>query len=188
MAAVAGEVPPPEEVVARAEEIDPVARELVEPLLSVTFSPTMIEASQKRNVIPARCKVTVDCRLMPGQTQEEIEAVVREVLGQGDWELNWIEATGGTRSPLDTPLWEAVASFVEGLEPGARAVPICVAGFTDSHFMRAAFGTVAYGFFPSRMDPELAARLIHSADERVPVDDLELGVEFLRHAARAVCS
>jgi acetylornithine deacetylase/succinyl-diaminopimelate desuccinylase-like protein len=62
-----------------------------------------------------------------------------------------------------------------------------VAGFTDSHFMRAAFGTVAYGFFPSRMDPELAARLIHSADERVPVEDLELGVEFLRHAVRAVC-
>ena len=36
------------------------------------------------------------------------------------------------------------------------------------------------------MDAETAARLIHSADERVPVDDLELGVRFLRHAARSV--
>jgi acetylornithine deacetylase/succinyl-diaminopimelate desuccinylase-like protein len=36
------------------------------------------------------------------------------------------------------------------------------------------------------MSAELAARLIHSADERIPIDDLELGVEFLRHAARAV--
>jgi acetylornithine deacetylase/succinyl-diaminopimelate desuccinylase-like protein len=36
------------------------------------------------------------------------------------------------------------------------------------------------------MDPELAARLIHSANERVHVDDLELGVEFLRHAARSL--
>jgi acetylornithine deacetylase/succinyl-diaminopimelate desuccinylase-like protein len=36
------------------------------------------------------------------------------------------------------------------------------------------------------MDPELAARLIHSADERVPVDDLELGVRFLRHAAAVI--
>jgi len=35
------------------------------------------------------------------------------------------------------------------------------------------------------MDPELAARLIHSADERVHVDDLELGVEFLRELARS---
>jgi acetylornithine deacetylase/succinyl-diaminopimelate desuccinylase-like protein len=50
--------------------------------------------------------------------------------------------------------------------------------------MREAFGTVAYGFFPQRtMDGELAARLVHSADERVPVDDLELGVHALRSAA-----
>jgi acetylornithine deacetylase/succinyl-diaminopimelate desuccinylase-like protein len=62
-----------------------------------------------------------------------------------------------------------------------------VAGFTDSHWFREAFDTVAYGFFPARvMDLELAARLIHSADERVPVEDLELGVDFLRHAARAI--
>jgi acetylornithine deacetylase/succinyl-diaminopimelate desuccinylase-like protein len=65
--------------------------------------------------------------------------------------------------------------------------PICVAGFTDSHWLRAAFGTVAYGFFPVKaMDPDLAARLVHSADERAEVDDLELGVRFLRHAARTI--
>jgi acetylornithine deacetylase/succinyl-diaminopimelate desuccinylase-like protein len=78
-----------------------------------------------------------------------------------------------------------VASFVEKAEPGARAVPVCVAGFTDSHWIRDAFGAVAYGFFPARaMDPETSARLIHSADERVPTEDLELGVEWLRHAAQ----
>jgi acetylornithine deacetylase/succinyl-diaminopimelate desuccinylase-like protein len=67
-------------------------------------------------------------------------------------------------------------------------VPICSAGFTDSHWLREAFGTAAYGFFPSRtMAPEVAAQLIHSADERVPVDDLELGLDWLRFAARAVC-
>ena len=70
-------------------------------------------------------------------------------------------------------------SFVEAEEPGAAAAPICVAGFTDSHWLRQAFGTVAYGFFPARaMDSEVAARLIHSANERVPVTDLELGVRF----------
>ena len=36
------------------------------------------------------------------------------------------------------------------------------------------------------METELAARLIHSADERMHVDDLELGVEFLRAAARSL--
>jgi hypothetical protein len=37
------------------------------------------------------------------------------------------------------------------------------------------------------MRPEVAAQLIHSADERIPVDDLELGLDWLRFAARAVC-
>jgi acetylornithine deacetylase/succinyl-diaminopimelate desuccinylase-like protein len=36
------------------------------------------------------------------------------------------------------------------------------------------------------MSADFAARLIHSADERIAVDDLELGVEFLRHIAVAV--
>jgi acetylornithine deacetylase/succinyl-diaminopimelate desuccinylase-like protein len=36
------------------------------------------------------------------------------------------------------------------------------------------------------MDPEVAARLIHSADERIAVEDLELGVRFLRHVAQQI--
>jgi len=184
---VAGEVPPAAEVVARATEVHPLAAELVEPLVGMTVSPTMATASQKRNVIPALCEVTVDCRLLPGQSQAEAESVLRELLGEGDYELEWIEGQGGTRSPMEGPLWEAIGSWVAETEPGASVVPICLAGFTDSHWMRAAFGTIAYGFFPMRyMDPQLATRLVHSADERVRVDDLELGAEFLRHAARAM--
>jgi acetylornithine deacetylase/succinyl-diaminopimelate desuccinylase-like protein len=184
--AVLGDVPPAEVALERARELDPLAATIVEPLLSLTLSPTMIEASRQRNVIPALCSVTVDCRLQPGVTTADAEQVIRGALGGDGYELEWIHAHGGTRSPVETPLWDAVSSFVERIEPGARAAPICSAGFTDSHWLRAAFGTVAYGFLPARMDPELAARLVHSADERVPADDLELGVDFLRHAARAL--
>lgn len=179
-----GDLPLASEALAHAEAVDPLAAELLEPLLAMTVAPTMIQASRKRNVIPAVCDVTVDCRLLPGHTPAQAEEVLRGVLGEDDFQLEWLEAHGGTRSPMATPLWHAVESFVEKTEPGAHAAPICVAGFTDSHWLREAFGTVAYGFFPMRaMDAQLAARLIHSADERVPVADLELGVDFLRHAA-----
>ena len=33
------------------------------------------------------------------------------------------------------------------------------------------------------MDTELAVKLVHSADERIAVDDLELGTAMLRYAA-----
>jgi acetylornithine deacetylase/succinyl-diaminopimelate desuccinylase-like protein len=181
---VVGQELEPEEALRLARETDEAAAELLEPLLAFTLSPTMISASERRNVIPHLCEVEVDCRLLPGQTQDEVEPVLREVLGDGDYSLEWIEARGGTRSELGTPLWDAVESFVASIEPEATLLPVCVAGFTDSHWLREAFGTVAYGFFPSKaMDPQLASRLIHSANERIVLDDLELAVDCFRHAA-----
>ena len=185
LAAVLGEVPPVEVAVERARALHPLAGQLVAPLLSATLSPTMIEASRKRNVIPGSCTIEVDCRLLPGQEPAEVEALVRAGI-PGEWELEWIleEQVGGTRSPLDTALWRTLEAWVEGIEPGARLAPVVCAGFTDSHYVRKALGTTAYGFFPLQaMEAELAARLVHSADERIAVDDLEAGVDLFRHVA-----
>jgi acetylornithine deacetylase/succinyl-diaminopimelate desuccinylase-like protein len=182
--AALGDVPNPAQLGRAVEELPREVRELVEPMLGVALSPTMISASQRTNVIPGLCEVVCDCRLLPGDTPADVEAAIRAALGEDSYDLEWIEAVGGTRSPLETPLWDAIESFVAEDDPGAGVVPVVSPGFTDSHFVREAFGTIAYGFFPMRtMDPELAARLIHSADERIEVEDLELGVRFLRHVA-----
>jgi len=187
--AVCGEVPSAWEAVSAARAVHPLAGDIVEPLLGTTLSPTMIEASQKRNVIPNRCQITVDCRILPERTQDEIEARIAHQLAGAEYDFAWIEGQGGTRSPVDTPLWDVIESFVAEIEPEAQTVPLLLSGFTDSHWMRQAFGTVSYGFFPMRaMEPEVAARLIHSADERIELDDLELGVRFLRHAALGIAS
>jgi len=189
LSVVLGAVPPAPQAVERTREVSGAGADIVEALLVPTFSPTIVSASLKRNVIPALCELEVDCRLLPGQHPEHVEPVIRAVLGGDvDYELEWIEARGGTRSALDTPLWEALEEWVAETEPGARSAPLACAGFTDSHWLREAFGTVAYGFFPATGDlpPEVAASLIHSADERIPVSDLELAVGWLRHAAHAV--
>jgi acetylornithine deacetylase/succinyl-diaminopimelate desuccinylase-like protein len=183
--AVLGEAPPVDVALERARALHPLAAELVAPLLSATLSPTMIEASRKRNVIPGSCVIEIDCRLLPGQGPDEIESLLRAGV-PGEWELEWIleEQVGGTRSAMDTPLWRALESWVARVEPGARLAPLALAGFTDSHYVRSAFGTTAYGFFPLRaMEPQKAARLVHSADERIAVDDLVAGVDLFRHVA-----
>jgi acetylornithine deacetylase/succinyl-diaminopimelate desuccinylase-like protein len=180
-----GDVPPVEEALTRARELDPVAAQLIAPLLSATLSPTMIEASRKRNVIPGSCTITVDCRLLPGQPRGEVEALLRAGV-PGDWQLEWIEneCVGGTRTPHETPQWRALEAWVAETEPRARLAPIACGGFTDSHYVRSGLGTTAYGFFPIRaMAPELVARLVHGADERIAVDDLELAVDLYRRLA-----
>src|SRR3954471_24141429 len=186
--AALGHVQAPADALATARAASPLAGELVEPLLGMTVSPTKAQAFGKRNVIPAVCEIEIDVRLLPGQSPVDAETALRSCLGEGDYELVHLDRHGGTRSEIGGPLWDAAESFVTAEEPGAALAPVCVAGFTDSHWVRDAFGTVAYGFFPSRtMEPEVAARLIHSANERVPVADVELGLRWLLHAARTVC-
>jgi acetylornithine deacetylase/succinyl-diaminopimelate desuccinylase-like protein len=189
LSVVLGEVSPAQEAVERLRPLSAVGAAVIEALLAPTFSPTVIAGSAKRNVIPGACELEVDCRLLPGQHPEHVEPMIRAVLGGDiDYELEWIEARGGTRSALDTSLWRALEEWVAEADPAARVAPLACAGFTDSHWLREAFGTVAYGFFPStgELPAEVAASLVHSHDERIPVSDLEHALGWLRHAARAV--
>ena len=59
---VLGEVPPLDQAVELARGAHPGVAEMVEPLLSMTVSPTMIRASDKRNVIPGHVR---DHRRLP---------------------------------------------------------------------------------------------------------------------------
>ena len=169
------------ELLTEIERTDPRLAVLVEPTLGVTLTPTMAEASGKVNVIPARAHFRVDCRLPPGFDTAHAELRAREVLGEGDYDLEFSEVAVGNRSAHDTSLMDAVRSWVaERIDPDAIAVPSVLPGFTDSRWFRDAFpDCVAYGFFPQlKMDMYESEPLIHGADERIPVEDLVLASEF----------
>ncbi len=176
----------PRRLMERSRSANPLLAEMIEPMLGATIAPTGMSASTKINVIPGRAQLRCDCRILPGMTQADVEGAVREALAGLEYEFEFLERDGGTMSPADTPLFTAIEEFLPEIEPGATAAPVLCTGFTDSHWMRQAFGSVAYGFMPTRMDPLVAGSLIHSADERVPVDDLELAVRFFLHVARSV--
>jgi len=184
---ILGEAPPAGDALARAAAVDERLAELVQPLLGPMLAPTVLRSGEIANVIPGTGELVCSCRLLPGQTSADTRRLVREILGEPDADFELMQEHGGTRSPVDTPLWRALERWVETAEPGAQLLPDCTAGFTDSHWMREAFGTVAYGFFPLReMPAHVADGLIHSADERIPVADLAFGVDMLRAAARGL--
>ncbi|MFY9488806.1 MAG: M20/M25/M40 family metallo-hydrolase [Solirubrobacterales bacterium] len=174
------------ELLARIEATDSRLAMLLEPTLGVTLTPTMAEASAKVNVIPARAAVRVDCRVPPGFDRDHAERRAREVLGDGEYELEFAESAIGNASPHDTPLMDAIHEWVASVDPEATAIPSVLPGFTDSRWFRDAFpDCVAYGFFPQmKMDMYESDPLIHSADERIPVEDLALASEFFAFAVR----
>ena len=162
------------------EAKDPRVAVVIEPMLGVTLTPTMISASEKVNVIPSRAELHVDCRVPPELGEAAVVSALRAVLGDDTFDLRFVERVAGNRSPVDTRLMSFIRNFVEREDPGAEAAPAILPGFSDSHWWRRAFPEcVAYGFFPQRaMDLRETSVLVHSADERVPIEDLGLAASF----------
>jgi acetylornithine deacetylase/succinyl-diaminopimelate desuccinylase-like protein len=168
--------------------IDPRLAIMLEPLMGVTFSPTMINASIKVNVIPAHAHLKVDCRVPPGDGEDAVREALDGIVGDGDWTLAFDEQVVGNRSPAESPLMDAIRSFIEREDPGAVVAASGLPGFTDSRWFREAFPEcVAYGFMPAKaFDLFEATPLIHSADERVPVEDLGMAARFFAELAPAI--
>src|SRR3954447_9409453 len=170
-------------------ERDPVLGLLVEPMLGVTLAPTVIRASEKINVIPASAELQVDCRVPPGLGEEHALRRIREIIGEEGYHLEFTERVVGNGSPVRSPLMDAIEGWVAEHDPGARVLPTMLPGFTDSRTFRAAFpDLIAYGFFPQKhMTLYEAAPLIHSADERIDVRDVEFATRFFTDVAQEIC-
>ena len=172
--------------VARLRAADERLATMFEPMLGVTFAPTRISASEKINVIPSKAVLKVDCRVPPGLGEEEVRRGIAEVLGPEEgYAIEFTERIAGNDSPAQSPLMDAISEWVSEQDPGASTAPTILPGFTDSRHFRAAFPEcVAYGFFPQRHQSLLqTAPLIHGADERIDVRDLEFATEFFRDLA-----
>jgi acetylornithine deacetylase/succinyl-diaminopimelate desuccinylase-like protein len=165
---------------AELETTSPAVAVLLEPMLCVTLTPTVIEASQAINVVPAHARLEVDCRVPPELGEEAVLEAVRQTLGENGFEIGFGETIVGNRSPVETPLMDSIRRFVEREDPGAASAPVVMSGFSDSHWWRKAFpDCVAYGFYPQNaMDMTEAYPLMHGKDERMPVADLGLAAAF----------
>jgi acetylornithine deacetylase/succinyl-diaminopimelate desuccinylase-like protein len=177
----------PAGAVERMRATEPRLAALLEPTLGATFAPTLISAGEKINVIPARAEFAVDCRLPPGLDGDVAIRRVHEVLGDVDGlEIDFTESVVGNRSPIASPLMDAIAAWVGEADPGGEAVPVVLPAFTDSRWFRAAFPEcVAYGFFPQRHQTLYESwPLMHSADERLDVRDIGFATAFFTDLPR----
>jgi acetylornithine deacetylase/succinyl-diaminopimelate desuccinylase-like protein len=178
----------PREALEQIARDDPALAVLLEPMLGVTLVPTMAQASQKINVIPARASLKIDCRVPPGLGARDALARLHEVLGEtaDGLEVEFTEEVYGNGSAVDSELMAGIERWIAEHDPGASVVPVILPGFSDSSHFRAAFpDCVAYGFFPQRHQTLLqSAPLIHAADERIDARDLGFAAGFYADVVR----
>ncbi len=155
-----------------------------------TFSPNVAHGGQKTNMIPDLVEIDVDIRTVPGTTQADVEAHLREALGDlaGQVEVSPLQSFDSTQSPRGNLLWEAIAGATQVAYPGAQLLPGIVVGGTDARFFRQR-GVVAYGtglFSPSVTFESFGTRF-HGNDERIDTESLGLAADFWVHIAKQIC-
>lgn len=176
-----------EEMLAWAEGQHPALKKMVPAMTRMTVTPTGLDTHEPANVVPPVVEVICDCRALPGQGEAEIKAHVEAAVGEGiEWEIELLEPLeGGFESPVETALFEACEEYLARRLPGAVLMPMITAGFTDSHWVRQAKGTVAYGFAPVLETPVSDYfDSMHGADEKIRISDLEDMAAFHLFAMR----
>ncbi len=178
----------PDAAVAWATSQHPVLAGMVPAMTRMTVTPTGLQTHEPANVIPPFADVICDCRALPGQTLDDVRAHIDAALDGIAYELELLEPLeGGTESPTDTPLYEICEQYVAERLPGALLLPVVTPGFTDSHWVRRAHGTAAYGFAPVFSTPlDVYFDGMHGADEAIDVADLAEMVRFNLRAIRAL--
>lgn len=156
------------EVLRRLEGYEPASVEVDGLVYREGLNAVLISGGTATNVIPDACVVTVNYRFAPSRSVEEASQHVRDLFEGYDVVVT--DAAPGARPGLDHPAAAAFADVVLAVTGGAPAAKL---GWTDvARF--SALGVPAVNFGPG--DPLLA----HKADERCPVDQIEVSHAALR--------
>ena len=130
------------------------------------------------NVVPSSASATLDCRLLPGVSPQEIIAEVRKLTGNDPGlEIKVLHYAPAEESPWDDPLYHALARHsVEGLKDAASG-PVLSIGFTDSIYARQ-MGARAYGLVPFVVSQD-EMETMHGRGERVSTENVRRGLRVL---------
>jgi succinyl-diaminopimelate desuccinylase len=154
-----------------------------------TMSIGTIEGGTKVNVVPDRCRLEVDFRVMPGVSTQAIRAEVDAVIDQlgmerpdFDARVRTIQEQPPMVTPADSPLIETLVEAVTdvtGVSPAVEGEP----GGTDARwFNLGGIATVNYG--PG--SPESGN--FHAPDESVGLDQLREAAEVCALTATRLLS
>jgi carboxypeptidase PM20D1 len=150
-------------------------------ILRTTIAPTMLEGSQKANVLPIRAKVTVNFRIKPGETSQTVLAHVNEVVGDERVKANILSRGFDNNNPIpisdiNSTGFKVLHQTIKEIFPGVLVSPaLMIAGTDSKHFYE--ISQNIYRFSPVYLrEDELAS--FHGKDERVSIQNFKKTIHF----------
>ncbi|MEP7273543.1 MAG: M20/M25/M40 family metallo-hydrolase [Acidobacteriota bacterium] len=135
-------------------------------LLRNTISITMLEGSNKVNVIPPVAHADIDTRIVPGEKIERWIGELKRVIRDDGIEIETLLAFEANASSTSSEMVRAIAAVAERKHPDATISFPVLLGFTDCHYFRD-LGIESYGFTPFLGSPQNLGGGYHGNDERI---------------------
>jgi acetylornithine deacetylase/succinyl-diaminopimelate desuccinylase-like protein len=174
-------------VAANPEDADAVAIVAQDPtfngMLRTTCVATRLDAGHADNALPQRARATVNCRIFPGVSGEDVRTTLERVIGDPEVKVTMLDVRGKPAVP--PPMTKEIMGPIEQVAakhyPGVPVVPLLQPGATDGQFL-GAVGIPTYGINGLFLDPDLGG--IHGLNERVRVQSIYDGRDFLYDLVR----
>ncbi|HEY4371772.1 MAG TPA: M20/M25/M40 family metallo-hydrolase [Burkholderiales bacterium] len=145
--------------------------------LRTTCVATMIDGGHATNALPQRARATVNCRILPDDPVDGVQKTLERVLADDAIKVTPVGTpTLSPAPPVTAAILDPVEQVAGRMWPGVPVVPVMLVAATDGRFLNNA-GIPTYGISGLFRDPDGSG--VHGLNERIPVDSLYGGLEFL---------
>jgi acetylornithine deacetylase/succinyl-diaminopimelate desuccinylase-like protein len=152
-------------------------------MLRTTCVATQLQAGHAENALPQRAQATVNCRILPQDSPEEVQRTLVRVIADPEVSVTPVkDPTPSPPSPLTPMVMKPIEDVTRSLWPSVPVIPLMGTGATDSLYLRRA-GIPMYGV--SGIFSDIDDVRAHGKDERLPVASLYEGQEFLYRLVKA---
>ena len=154
--------------------------------LGTTCIPTMLSGGHAENALPRTATATINCRIFPGNSVEDIMGELSLVAGNPEleWGVYGMPVSSDT-SPFNDEVMGAVEASLTQLYPGTPVIPRMISGTTDGAYFRAA-GIPSYSLTGIFLDPKDS--FAHGLNERVRRASIPESLIFWQSMIRSIAS
>jgi acetylornithine deacetylase/succinyl-diaminopimelate desuccinylase-like protein len=153
-------------------------------MLRTTCVATMLEGGHAANALPQLAAATVNCRVMPGDSPESVEAALKKAIADDHVSVTTSRAPApGPASTLRPDLMKQITRITDTLWPGVIVIPSMSTGATDGKALRVA-GVETYGV--SGLFGERGDVRAHGQDERMLAEAFYQAQVFLYDLVKAL--
>ncbi len=154
--------------------------------LHTTCVATRLEAGHADNALPRSATATINCRIFPGVSADEVEQTLKDVVDDPGVRFERDrEPTASPASPLDPQVMGPVRELVDDIFGEIPIIPTMSTGATDGLYVRNG-GIPVYGLSAIFGDPEDARA--HGLDERVLIESYYAAYQFWYRLVKRLAS